>query len=68
MDVKIRGYEIMRPGSRMRPHHGPQTWPWWRLVTVHVVRASSQQLAWNIWIYTRWGAWCWGWYPRKKRA
>jgi len=63
-------YTWTRPGARLFPIHGPKVWPWWMFVTVRVVRASvakESQAAWNIWIYTRWGAWCWGWYPRIQR-
>jgi hypothetical protein len=49
-----------------RPSHGPQAWPWWRLVTVKVCCCSHDPyrffwitpISWNIWIYTRWGALC----------
>lgn len=49
-----------------KPSHGPQKWPWWKLLTVHVVRCSHDpaQLFWippisyNAWVYTRWGARC----------
>lgn len=47
------------------PTHGPQTWPWWRLVTVSVVQAEGIQpdrtygptpRYYILWVYTRWGA------------
>lgn len=46
--------------------HGPKTWPWWRLVHVHIVRCTHDPahlfwmppIAYNIWLYTRWGARC----------
>lgn len=50
--------------------HGPKVWPWWRLVVVHPVRWSllspidranaRSHKGYNIWVYTRWGAWCHG--------
>ncbi len=60
-------------GHRFTKHtHGPKTWPWWRLVVVHIVawdgglNNEARKLddrfntlkGYNIWIYTRWGAWC----------
>lgn len=45
--------------------HGPQTWPWWRLLVVRAPRCNRDlppnphAASWNIWFYTRWGAWCW---------
>lgn len=50
--------------------HGPQTWPWWRVVTVSIVRTCSyrtEKRGWNVWFYTRWGAWCCGIYERVPR-
>ncbi len=48
---------------RHRPTHGPQSWPWWRLLVVNVVRCrdalQTPLPSWNVWAYTRWGAWCW---------
>lgn len=45
------------------PGHGPQTWPWWRLLSVSVVKCMSGDrvipLSWNAWFYTRWGSLCW---------
>ncbi len=48
------------------PSHGPQSWPWWRLFTVTVARCTHDPahlfwitpIAFNIWLYTRWGAVC----------
>lgn len=53
---------------RYHPSHGPQVWPWWRLITVRIVRTRGGRIqkAWNIWTYTRWGAWCCGWYPARR--
>lgn len=50
-------------GSRLRaPAHGPQTWPWWRLVSFSWVRLgqginTATGRGRRIWAYTRWGAW-----------
>lgn len=44
--------------------HGPKVWPCWRLVVVHLARwngtGESTHKGYNVWIYTRWGAWCHG--------
>lgn len=48
------------------PTHGPQRWPWWRLLVIHIVRCSHDPywyfwmtpISYNIWLYTRWGALC----------
>jgi hypothetical protein len=48
-----------------RVKHGPQTWPWWRLASVSVIRASGVILpstGYNVWLYTRWGAYLLGVY------
>ena len=51
--------------------HGPLMWPWWKLLTISIVRCTHDPyrflwitpITYNIWIYTRWGAmchtWCW---------
>ncbi len=50
------------------PYHGPQVWPWWRLIVVHLAKSDYTQPpredsdylgGRNLWFYTRWGAWCW---------
>lgn len=43
--------------------HGPQDWPWWRLASFAAVRTNQDRpnplaTGWNVWIYTRRGAWC----------
>src|ERR1043166_3330180 len=45
-------------------HHGPQTWPWWRLVSFSWVKASvaAPSTGYHWWIYTRWGALMAGFY------
>lgn len=55
------------------PTHGPQHWLWWKLLTINVVRASHDPffyfwitpIAYNIWLYTRWGAICVTYYVRR---
>jgi hypothetical protein len=46
--------------------HGPQVWPWWKILSVNVVRCTHDPvwafwitpISYNIWIYSRWGALC----------
>lgn len=48
--------------------HGPKVWAWWKLFEFHpirVSRATDKPPAWNWWLYTRYGAWCWGFYPER---
>lgn len=42
----------------LRPKHGPQSWPWWRLFGVSVVRLEvvAPTTGYRLWLYTRWGA------------
>lgn len=47
-------------GRPLQCAHGPQVWPWWRLVTpsfisLHVHPPSS---GYRLWLYTRWGSPC----------
>ena len=52
------------------PIHGPQTWPWWRLVHLFVVRLPAPRLrraGWRLWVYTRWGAVFFDFYNRKPK-
>lgn len=48
------------------PHveHGPQEWPWWKLLWIAVVRTNPGRQnplvpCWQVWIYTRWAALVW---------
>jgi hypothetical protein len=36
--------------------HGPQTWPWWRLLSVSLVRLRLPDSGYRVWLYTRWDA------------
>lgn len=42
----------------MHPTHGPQVWPWWRLVSFGLVHleVAKPSMGWRLWVYTRWGA------------
>lgn len=38
--------------------HGPQTWPWWRLISFSVAwpyKSKSLTYTASLWAYTRWG-------------
>lgn len=39
--------------------HGPQTWPWWRIVSLSVIKLPIEEpsTACRLWIYTRWRVW-----------
>lgn len=44
---------------RGQPSHGPQTWPWWRLVKFSWVRlgqgiSTSTGRGRRVWMYSRW--------------
>lgn len=39
--------------------HGPQTWEWWHLFSISMVKASGvhpPSSGRHIWLYSRWGA------------
>ncbi|MCC4618468.1 hypothetical protein LL972_21195 [Xanthomonas campestris pv. asclepiadis] len=38
--------------------HGPQTWPWWRLLGLSLLRLDMHRpsTGYRLWFYTRWGA------------
>lgn len=59
---KLRGYRIYPDGHLIKGcQHGPRTWPFWRQLSVNLVRCVPFGIgAWNLWIYTRWGGWCVG--------
>lgn len=40
-----------------RTQHGPQTWPWWRLLSLGPSRLDicKPSTGYRLWIYTRWG-------------
>ena len=61
------------PPHVYHPTHGPQVWPWWKLVTIHIAGPCSHDpadyfwitpISYNIWVYTRWGALCFEWRVR----
>ncbi|WP_431014577.1 hypothetical protein [Bradyrhizobium pachyrhizi] len=41
--------------------HGPQTWPWWRLISWKLYQLdfgrNSASSGSRVWFYTRWGCW-----------
>ena len=38
----------------LHPAHGPQVWPWWRLVSFGLVRleVAKPSMGWRLWVYT----------------
>jgi len=54
----VLDYSLAHLQKNAHPKHGPQVWPWWRLVSFSIVRlnvdppSSSRRL----WVYTRFGA------------
>lgn len=54
--MKIRMYWDWFKGHK--PSHGPQTWPWWRLVSVRVYKLGLDPAVpvsgFRVWFYTRW--------------
>ena len=42
----------------MKVSHGPQKWPWWRLLSLSLVRieCGKPSTGWRVWFYTRDGA------------
>jgi hypothetical protein len=61
--MKIKLYHCK--GAHWKPwpngvRHGPQSWPWWRLVSPSIIKLDvhSPSFGWRLWLYTRWGAWC----------
>lgn len=43
--------------KRIMPTHGPQSWPWWRLVAFRFCRLEvyAPTTGYILWVYTRWG-------------
>lgn len=44
------------------PVHGPQDWPWWRLLSFRLTRLDQVQrpsTGHRLWLYSRWGALYW---------
>ena len=42
-----------------KPTHGPQVWPWWKIVSFSVVELQCYDhthLGWCLWVYTKWGS------------
>jgi len=58
--VKLQVRHNGKTYFRKLPHFGPQTWPWWRLLSMSVVKPTfiePPDFGVNIWFYTRWFAW-----------
>ncbi|MCE0846014.1 hypothetical protein LVQ79_10700 [Buttiauxella sp. A2-C1_F] len=69
MKIKFEG-STAHFAKDMHPSHGPQTWPWWRLFSVSVVRLgiSPPSIGRRVWFYTRWGAGFVGVYFDRRKA
>jgi hypothetical protein len=50
-------YSFAHLRPHLRPTHGPQVWPWWRLVSIALVnlRVKTPSVARRLWVYTRFG-------------
>ncbi|MEG8824735.1 hypothetical protein U4T63_22855 [Klebsiella pneumoniae] len=57
MKIKFE-HSVAHFANDLKPTHGPQKWPWWRLVSFSLVPISvySPSYGLRLWMYTRWGA------------
>lgn len=57
MKIKFE-HSVAHFAKDLKPSHGPQKWPWWRLFSISVVRLAVHQpsTGYRLWFYTRWGA------------
>ncbi len=57
MKIKFE-HSVAHFSKDLKPSHGPQKWPWWRLVSFSLVPITvySPSYGLRLWIYTRWGA------------
>lgn len=56
---RFRVYATTAHWERGGVKHGPQMWPWWRLVSFRGFRLVGWEgafLTYRLWAYTRWGA------------
>jgi hypothetical protein len=58
----LNTYPVLFVYSRVRwssTDHGPQTWPWWRLIswTLCDLEGHEPSTRRRLWFYTRWGCW-----------
>jgi len=53
----MQSFAHLRP--ELRPLHGPQIWPWWKLMSFGPCRLDchAPTSGYRLWVYTRWGAW-----------
>lgn len=58
LDISFNNWHWKPEGRGVQ--HGPQVWPWWRLVSFSLVRMNPDLPLMppnrRLWIYTRWGA------------
>jgi hypothetical protein len=57
-EIKLPATTIFVSGHVYHPSHGPQVWPWWKLISWKFVRKAVQppSTGYGLWVYTRWGA------------
>lgn len=57
MRIKLFG-SFAHFAKALHPLHGPQTWPWWRLIAFGAanLHPALPSTGYRLWIYTRWGA------------
>lgn len=57
MKIKF-DYSLAHFAKDLRPHHGPQVWPWWKVFSLGLYRLeiSKPHTGYRLWLYTRWGA------------
>lgn len=48
----------------LKPEHGPQHWPWWKLLSISIVKLGvyTPSTGRRMWIYTRRGAVFFEWF------
>ncbi len=61
--MKIKMYwsfaHFGRMNSHLWPLHGPQVWPWWKMMAAEMVSLTNvvpPTVAKRVWFYSRWGA------------
>ncbi|QIP54968.1 hypothetical protein [Hafnia alvei] len=69
MKIKFE-YSTAHFADDLKPLHGPQKWPWWRLFAIALIRQDIPRPSTGrrIWFYTRWGAGYVGIYLVRRRV
>lgn len=71
LSAKLRIHFMLPKRKLLQVQHGPTIWAWWQLFKFAPVRTNPGRQnplapAWNLWIYTRWGA-CHGYFAIDRR-